>query len=498
MPTIRPPAVAGLFYPDNPAVLQEMVEGFLKEAGIKEKSGSSATVDPTQEIIPKALIAPHAGFVYSGPIAASAYRLLTPARGKIRKVVLLGPSHRVGFRGLAVTSADFFHTPLGDIPIEQGVISTLKDLPQVVVLDTAHAEEHSLEVHLPFLQEVLGDFALVPLVVGNTHPEEVSEVLGRLWGEADTLIVISSDLSHYLPYNQARRQDDATAHAIERLDPKAMHSQDACGMHPINGLLHLAKQRQMTVERLDLRNSGDTAGDKKRVVGYGAWAFFDPEITGQQALPGKEENSVATGETTSDDQEAPAMKDDTEFSADERRTLLTIAADSIRHGLTHKKPLPVDSTAIPSGLGEKCATFVTLEKDGKLRGCIGSLQATRPLLEDVAHNAFQAAFRDPRFPLVTKEEFEQLDIKLSLLTSAEPMQFDSEDDLLRQLRPGVDGLILAAGPHRATFLPAVWESLPDPVQFLRHLKMKAGLSPGAWPANITVSRYRAESIEQSE
>lgn len=269
---IRPPAVAGLFYPNDPVALKEMVAGFLAESD--NRSPLAEETIPAAAV-PKAIIAPHAGFIYSGAIAASAYGRLAPVRGRIRRVVLLGPAHRVGFRGLATTGAGFFRTPLGDIPIDRAATATIADLPQVIPLDEAHAEEHSLEVHLPFLREVLGDFGLVPLVVGDAHPPAVGEVLARLWGGPDTLIVVSSDLSHYLPYDEAMRRDDATARAIETLDLAGIDSHDACGAHPIGGLLHLARQRAMTVLRLDLRNSGDTAGDRRRVVGYGAWAFFE-------------------------------------------------------------------------------------------------------------------------------------------------------------------------------------------------------------------------------
>nr|VFK34626.1 MAG: hypothetical protein BECKMB1821I_GA0114274_10781 [Candidatus Kentron sp. MB]VFK76831.1 MAG: hypothetical protein BECKMB1821H_GA0114242_10781 [Candidatus Kentron sp. MB] len=468
MNAIRPTAVADLFYPADPAVLQDMVEGFLRE--FAENEGNRQSPEPAlRNAIPKALIAPHAGFIYSGSIAASAYGRLvrTNARTRIRRVVLLGPSHHVGFRGLAVTGADFFHTPMGDIPVDRAAVAKLADFPQVGILDQAHAREHSLEVHLPFLVEVLDDFMLVPLVVGETEPEQVAEVLERLW-DADTLIVVSTDLSHYLEYEEARQRDNITAHAIETLDTGAIGGGDACGRNPINGLLHLAKQRGMVVERLDLRNSGDTAGDKRRVVGYGAWAFFE--------------------------REKATSSEHAEFSTEERETLLRVARDSIAHGLAHNAPSPIDSSAFSASLREKRATFVTLEKGGQLRGCIGSLRATHSLVEDIAKNAFNAAFEDPRFPGLGQEEQGDITIKLSLLTPPEAMRFQSEADLIAQLRPGVDGLILTAGPRRATFLPAVWESLPEPTQFLRHLKQKAGLAPDAWPENIAFSRYVAQQI----
>jgi AmmeMemoRadiSam system protein B len=260
--TIREPAVAGMFYPDDPLVLQKQVESFLQEK------------EPGDEH-PKALIVPHAGYVYSGPIAASAYRLLRGMRGQIKRVVLLGPAHRVAFHGLAATSAEFFSTPLGLVKIDQAAMETVLELPQVRIIDEAHREEHSLEVQLPFLQSVLGqDFSLIPLVVGETDSNSVAEVIETLWGDRETLILISSDLSHYLDYETARRLDSATSEAIEQLNPQAINYEQACGRNPVNGLLVAARHHKLRAKTLDLRNSGDTAGSHDRVVGYGAYAFI--------------------------------------------------------------------------------------------------------------------------------------------------------------------------------------------------------------------------------
>lgn len=260
MSSIRRPAVAGLFYPDHSDDLRNMIRGFLRDAG-------------TIGHPPKAIIVPHAGYVYSGPVAASAYVLLAAAKSTIRRVVLMGPSHRVGFRGIAVPGADFYATPLGNVPIDRSGLEKILDLPCVGLLDQAHAQEHSLEVHLPFLQEVLGEFELVPLVAGDATPEEAGQVLDRLWGGPETLIVISSDLSHYHDYLTARNLDRATSDAIEHLRPEDIHHESACGRVPVNGLLHLARLKGLSARTVDLRNSGDTAGGKDRVVGYGAYVF---------------------------------------------------------------------------------------------------------------------------------------------------------------------------------------------------------------------------------
>jgi AmmeMemoRadiSam system protein B len=260
MSSVRNPAVAGLFYPGDPRELHAMIEGYLR----------SARVDG---IVPKAIIAPHAGYIYSGPIAASAYALLKPARGRITRVVLLGPAHRVGFHGLALPSSEYFMTPLGRITIDRETVDKISRLPQIRVMDAAHAQEHSLEVHLPFLQEVLGQFSLLPLVVGDAEPEDVGEVLEVLWGGPETLIVISSDLSHYHDYKTAQKLDRATSQAIEQLRPEDIQYDHACGRNPVNGLLHVARRLGLKAKTVDLRNSGDTAGTRDRVVGYGAYIF---------------------------------------------------------------------------------------------------------------------------------------------------------------------------------------------------------------------------------
>ena len=225
---------------------------------------------------PKVLIAPHAGYVYSGPVAASAYALLTPWSAHIRRVLLLGPAHRAPVRGLALPACDAFRTPLGTVSLDPEAVALARTLPQVCVDGAAHALEHSLEVHLPFLQVVLEKFTLVPFAVGQADAEEIAQVLDLLWGGVDTLIVISSDLSHYLPYERACAVDAFTAESVIRLQGQIGHDQ-ACGATPINGLLVAARRRGLEAALLDLRNSGDTAGDRARVVGYAAMAFYEPK-----------------------------------------------------------------------------------------------------------------------------------------------------------------------------------------------------------------------------
>lgn len=266
MGSIRAPAVAGSFYPSDPQALRAAVAAHLAEAEARAASDGPA---------PKAIIAPHAGYVYSGPVAARAYARLARARGTVRRVVLIGPSHRVPFHGLAVTAAEAYATPLGAVPVDGAAVRALLRVPGVQVLDAAHGPEHSLEVHLPFLQAVLGDFALVPVVAGSAPPDMVAAALEAVWGGEETAVVVSSDLSHYLDYDGARRLDGRTCAAIEHLDAGGIGQDQACGSVPIAGLLALARRRRMAVETVDLRNSGDTAGPRDGVVGYGAWAFTE-------------------------------------------------------------------------------------------------------------------------------------------------------------------------------------------------------------------------------
>lgn len=261
MSQIRYPAVAGLFYPADAHQLDQDLDQYLSEA--------KATDIPP----PKALILPHAGYIYSAVVAASGYRLLRSTWAEnIKRVILLGPSHRVGFHGIATSSAEVFLTPLGSIEVDQGAYDLIRHFPQVIEMDAAHLQEHSLEVHLPFLQHCLHDFLLVPLVVGEISAEEMAEVLEALWGDNSTLIVVSSDLSHYHDYLTAQRIDHATSEAIKNGKYEQIGGNEACGFHPLNGLLLLAKRRGLAICQLDQRNSADTAGSKDQVVGYGAYA----------------------------------------------------------------------------------------------------------------------------------------------------------------------------------------------------------------------------------
>lgn len=429
--------MAGYFYPAAAESLRQTLTSLLE--------GVSTLADP-----PKALIAPHAGYVYSGPVAATAYASLLAVRHKIRRVVLLGPAHRQFVRGVALPSDDYFATPLGRIRIDPALRKQIAGLRPVQTDDNAFRNEHSLEVHLPFLQTVLQDFSLLPILVGDATANEVAEILQQVWGGDETLIVISSDLSHYHDYATAGRLDNETSLAIRDLEYTRIGPSNACGCRPLHGLLQLARNKNFTVEILDVRNSGDTAGSRDRVVGYGAYALYSPTALRSHHEP----------------------------------ALMAIAVNSIRQGFATGHPFVPELSSLPPAFTHPAAVFVTLLRDRNLRGCIGNTEPVSPLATAVATNSWNAAFRDPRFPPLSPAEFDRIEISISVLSEKSPVQFDSEQSLLDQLVPGSSGLVIARGRHRATFLPSVWESLTDPQEFLTRLKQKAGLG-------------RAETVEQA-
>ncbi len=461
MTSVRNAAVAGQFYPADPAVLQRDVDSLLAAAPAHPDASP-----------PKALVVPHAGYVYSGPVAAGAYRLLSNGEAPYSRVILLGPSHRVGFQGIATSSADYYRTPLGDVPLDREALSSIAELPGVHVRDAAHAPEHSLEVHLPFLQRSLGQFQLLPLVVGDASAGQVAAVIEALWGGPETLLVISSDLSHFHDYQSARELDARTASRIEALENN-LHGDEACGCRPLNGLLTVLKQRGLSIRRLAMNNSGDTAGDLNRVVGYGAWSVED------------------RGEEDGD----PKSRAEPEvLGLVQRQQLLHLARVAIGHELAGKGDLEVSLDQYDAGLSLRRASFVTLNLDGALRGCIGSLTAIRPLLVDVLHNASAAAFKDRRFKPLSAAEYPRIDIHISVLSTARRIDVRSRGELLALLEPGVHGLVLQEGKNRATYLPSVWEKLPEPERFVSELRAKAGLARDGWSTNTMVSIYTTDEF----
>lgn len=517
--TVRRAAVAGAFYPEDASTLSRDVRRYLDDGDTRlDAMGLTAAAVSRMAEPPRMFIAPHAGYVYSGPIAGTAYACLRRAvdawRARhphasppIERVALLGPSHRVAISGLATSSASDFDTPVGPIPLDRDAIDELLALPHVHVNDASHAAEHSLEVHLPLLIEALTaqddgsdrfepfgvTFKLIPLTLGDVSADAIVEVFEKLWAMPGTLIVVSSDLSHYLRYDEAMRIDTSTSRAIESLRPDLIGRDQACGQPAVQAACILARRHGLKAITLDQRNSADTGGarlgaeGRQQVVGYGAYVFV-PET--ELATAGQHDGGEQ--EVSHDKSEPPNDRLDQEA----RRMILRVAYESIANGLREHRPLATNPDKAPPALANHGACFVTLKRQGQLRGCIGSLEPRRALIEDVAENAFAAAFRDPRFEPLRIDELADLDIHVSVLTPATPLRFIDERDALAQLRPGIDGVVLedTSLKRRGTFLPAVWESLPEPTQFWQQLKRKAGLPVDHWSDTMRVSVYQAIDV----
>ena len=469
---VREPAVAGLFYPGDAAVLSKTLDKLLKEAPER----------PIARL--KGLVCPHAGYEYSGPCAAIGYKTLM--KRDVQTVIVMGPSHYAWFTGACIPDAEAYRTPLGLVPISEKAKALASSAPFVLEphcpvqrpgfagqgpkpapapgQDTPETWEHSVEVQVPFLQKVLEDFKLLPMVIGEADPEPIAKALAGILDDK-TVVVASSDLSHYHPDSAARELDGRCVKAICDGDIDQMKTQEACGKLPILVLMHLARMKGWKAQLLDYRNSGDATGDKTRVVGYAAVAFYAPES----------EN----------------------LAAPERKFLLELARKSLRNAAADASLPEVAAKSVAPKLAEKKACFVTLTKEGALRGCIGHLTAMEALYQAVIENARNAAVRDPLFPPVRPDEVDQIKIEISVLTEPQPLAFSSPEDLLKKLHLNEDGVLLHIGPRTATFLPQVWAQIPDKVDFLNHLAQKAGCEPSAWRGkDVSVSIYHVECFEE--
>jgi AmmeMemoRadiSam system protein B/AmmeMemoRadiSam system protein A len=448
---VRPPAVAGSFYPASRDELRTLVQSQL----------AAAAAPDGDEAPPEAIVAPHAGLRYSGPTAAVAYRAVAPRREQLRRVVIVGPAHRVpvGGVGIGTSTAVAWHTPLGDVPLDTTAAAELVAAGLAVEADDAHAPEHSIEVHLPYVQAALGPVAVVPLVVGGASPEDVARAIEALWASPETLVVASSDLSHYLDEASARARDDRTSLAVVEERTEDIGPEDACGYLPIRGLLIAARRRGLVPRRLAGSTSAAATGDTARVVGYGAFGLGPP-------LP---------------------------LDDGDRRWLTALARRAIEHELGTGDFYPLADEDVPERVRGPRASFVTLERGDELLGCIGSLEPRRPLWQDVARNARAAAFDDPRFGRLTPDELGEARVEISVLSPLVEIPAEQRQDVERVVRPGVDGVLLAAGTHRGTFLPAVWAKLPEPSRFVSQLVRKAGLDDD-WPAGARAWRYTTDEF----
>ena len=459
----REAAVAGMFYPADVYQLSAVVDSYLEKGSPKISSQ------------PRIIIVPHAGYIYSAAVAAKAYQKLLPFQKKIKNVILIGPSHFVAVNGVALPTSGWFNTPLGSVPLNRGIINELATDSLFVFNDKAHAKEHSLEVQLPFLQKILKDFSIVPMVYGHVDTKRCAEVLHPYLQRDDTLIIVSADLSHYLDDASARAKDEATAQAVRVGKPIDEHA--SCGAAGINTALILAKEYTLQPRLLDMSNSGQVSGDTSSVVGYASWLFRKEEVA--EPLPPLE-------------QEVENLDN---FARHHGEALRRIVRHSLETAVNKHKVYKPSRRDFDDVLFNKGASFVTLTKNGSLRGCIGSLMPGRAIALDVSANAYAAAMEDSRFQPLTAEELPQIDFSISLLTGYERIEFKDETDVVRQLKPGTDGIVIRDGDRQGLFLPSVWEQLPSPREFLNNLKLKAGLSPSYWSDDIKVYRFRVVEIK---
>ncbi len=445
----HPAQVAGMFYPAEPDALNALigaVRGRARDAGVA----------------PKLVIAPHAGLVYSGAVAATAFRPWASRAEPPRRIVIIGPAHRVAFRGIAVHPAAKWRTPLGEAKVAAAAHAELASAPGVFVDPRPFAGEHSLEMHLVMLQAMLpAPFEIVPILVGDAEPRDVAAALRAVWGGPETVIAVSSDLSHFLEQTAAERIDADTARRIETLDAESLDGSRACGFLAVKGALEVAAERDMRISNLHLATSADAGAGASRVVGYGAFAF---EYSASARLADADREVLLSA-------------------------CMSALGDAARNGGKARAP-SVNPNA--PALSPWRATFVTLTENGQLRGCIGSPAPRRPLIEDATANAAQAGYADPRFPPLRESDLAGLHLDVSILSHPRPIPAESESMLAGALEPDRDGLILGVGRRRALFLPSVWRQLPDPRAFVRHLFAKAGLETTRWPAELEAKRFRVE------
>ncbi|MFP4111741.1 MAG: AmmeMemoRadiSam system protein B [Candidatus Woesearchaeota archaeon] len=452
--------IAGTFYPKTRGNLEAVLDELLNYAG-KDNDNFS-----TNGSI-RAIIAPHAGYMYSGEVAAKAYSILI--NQTYDTVIILGPSHNVYFMEASILNASHYETPLGEAELHPKLLTMIEEQEIFSSEQSPHDKEHSVEVHIPFIQKVLPEARIIPIVVGDVNIDELSEAIGK-YIDDETLIIASSDLSHYYPYDTANMIDDYCIKNILAMDIEACYGCEACGLKPIMALLKIAEQNSWEPVLLDHMNSGDVTGDINAVVGYASFVFVGP----------KKDNSK--------------KQDIDEIKGDDRKFLIRLARNTIRSALDDTMPESPDEENISDILKEKRGCFVTLEKDGNLRGCIGSIMPHAKLYECVMSNAVNAALSDMRFDPLTEDELDEVKIQISKLTLPEVIEYESEEELLEKIEQGVDGVILRRGWKEATYLPTVWETIPDKKLFLTSLCQKGGFESTCWKSeNIIVKTYAAET-----
>ena len=440
---IKEPSVAGTFYTNDSEALKIQIETFAKENKNK------------YEYKTRAVIVPHAGLIYSGRLA---YEGISQLNNEIKNIFIFAPAHRVAFDGIALSSFDKWRTPLGEIEVNQEINKELTEkYSNVDFNDNAISPEHSIEIQVPIIQSLFNDVKITPILIGRSDFKIVFDILSEYYNDKQNGFIISSDLSHFLTHENAKKLDNQTALMIETGKTAGFSYEQACGALGIAGLVEFANKNNYSLIRIDMTNSSSSTKDKSSVVGYGSWFLYEGDKN--EFIKKYYSNFV-----------------------------INIVKNVLKASFTNDK-IVIDYPQIFDEFG---ACFVTLEKSGRLRGCIGSIVAYQPLINDLINHAKDAAFNDPRFPKVTENELDDIKVSISLLTEPKKMDFEDEEDLLNKMVPNVDGIIIRDGRYQAVYLPVVWEQLPDKREFLSSLKMKAGLSPDYF--SKTFEAYRFESI----
>ena len=442
MTKIKQPSVAGSFYSADPKELKKQITNFAEHS------------KNYYENYTRAVIVPHAGLIYSGRLA---YEGISQLDKNIKNIFIFAPAHRVGFDGLALSSFDIWNTPLGNININQEINNELKEKFNANFIDEDLAPEHSIEIQVPLIQTLFENVSIIPILIGKESPEKIKNIIEYYYPNKENGFIISSDLSHFLTDEKAKQIDTVTAQMIESGNIEEFQYQQACGALGIVGLSLFSNENNYSLIRIDMENSSSTTGDKTSVVGYGCWFLYE----------GKTNDYLKKYYT---------------------KAILDLCKIAISSRFENKET----QIKYPQVFNQLGASFVTLEKNNHLRGCIGSIIAHRSLILDIVSNAQNAAFKDPRFNPVEKSEVEQLQIAVSILSEPKKMNFKDEEDLLNQMRPNIDGIIIKDKGYQAVYLPSVWEQLPNKKEFLNTLKIKAGLSADYF--SDTFEAYRFETV----
>ncbi|MDR1256039.1 MAG: AmmeMemoRadiSam system protein B [Puniceicoccales bacterium] len=444
MPKLKEANVAGLFYPKEPEIL--LAEISRLKSPIERQYGCSS----------RALIVPHAGYAYSGKLAVKALQYLDKG---VKNVFIFSPAHRLAFDGIAVSDYGGFQTPLGTIPTNNAISGELLAGFGCELLNEAFDNEHAVEVQLPLLKACVGDIQVIPIVVGNAKHGSVARIMEKFWPDKSNAFLISSDLSHFHSHEEAMLLDASSCNAIESCSVEDFRPDYACGATAICGLMNFAAANNFSLIRIGTYNSGEVSGDRARVVGYGAWMLAE-------SCRNK------------------FIKDN--FADD----IIKICRGSVESSLAGKENFKPGN--VPEVLNQLGASFVTLEIGDNLRGCIGSIRARQPLVADLVQNAHSAAFKDPRFPPLTPEEFKNVTVRVSLLSHPQRIAFENEQDLLDAIVPKMDGIIIKDGVFQAVYLPCVWEQLPSKGEFLASLKRKAGLPRDHFSKTFEAFKFSTE------